>query len=181
VLHEDASGRKRLCLYYAPPEGAADDAAPLPSRQSVAASLRERLPNAMMPDEIETIERLPRLWNGKLDRRTLAARPPSPSRATPAAPERPSSEVERALAGFWHEALGTGDVGVRDNFFEAGGDSLLANQVALRVSKLFGARLLLKEFYASPTIAAHAALMVQKGQAARLDVERIAAIWNALD
>jgi hypothetical protein len=177
----DDTGRKTLCLYYVPPDDGRGDRVPL-DLSTIRARLRERLPASMLPDEVIEVERLPRLSNGKLDRRAAIDAPAR--RPTPASGERldpPSTEVERALAGLWREALARPDIGVQQTFFDLGGDSLLANQVVLRAERVFGTKVLLHEFYRAPTIAAHAALLRQRGVERGVDIERVAAIWNEID
>lgn len=185
-VREETPGRKTLCLYYVPSDDAGGDRIPL-DLATVRARLRERLPASLLPDEAIEVERLPRLSNGKVDRRAPAGAL-VPRRASAAAAataegvaDPPSTEIERALAGLWREALARPDVGVRQTFFDLGGDSLLANQVVLRAEKVFGTKVLLQEFYRVPTIAAHAALLRQRGVERGVDAERVAAIWNEID
>ena len=64
----------------------------------------------------------------------------------------PRNTVEQSLAEIWREALGVGQVGVRDDFFELGGNSLVAIQVTARVRKLLGVKLSVRDLFEAPTI-----------------------------
>ncbi|CAN7398742.1 type I polyketide synthase [Variovorax paradoxus] len=71
----------------------------------------------------------------------------------------PEGELEEALAGFWSDALGIVPVGVHDNLFELGGDSLLAIRLLARVRKAYGVELHPAAFFKAPTIAELATLV----------------------
>jgi amino acid adenylation domain-containing protein len=121
------------------------------SIDDVRVSLRRTLPDYMVPSIFMPLPALPRLINGKIDRKSL----PQQSGLRPVlSTERvaPRTDAERMVAGLWDEVLGTKGIGVRDNFFEVGGHSLLATQVCLRVRKAFGVDLALQDFFAMPTI-----------------------------
>ncbi|HLL84666.1 MAG TPA: amino acid adenylation domain-containing protein, partial [Longimicrobium sp.] len=116
VVREEAPGQKRLVAYVVAP-GVAGEA--------LRADLRERLPAYMVPSAVVALERLPLTPNGKLDRARLPA-PEYPAADGRTAPRTPA---EATLAAIWAEVLGHEQVGVEDNFFEIGGDSILAIQV----------------------------------------------------
>jgi len=180
-LREDVPGRRKICLYYvasaAPEQGCA-----IPTDiQDVKAKLGEKLPGYMLPDDLVEVERLPRLWNNKLDRNASPLEYAVVRNPTAHEEDQPTGEIERALAGIWAEVLGCANVGVRRSFFDIGGDSLLANQVVLKTEKIFGAKMLIKEFYQVPTIAAHANILKARGGEANVDVDRIASIWNRIN
>ncbi|ACU37467.1 non-ribosomal peptide synthetase [Actinosynnema mirum] len=90
--------------------------------------LRERLPEHMVPALFVRHERLPLTTNGKIDRAALAAVEAGGAR-TRAEHAPPRTTVERALAAVWAEVTGAGRVGLGDNFFDLGGDSILALRV----------------------------------------------------
>ncbi|QCK84372.1 SDR family oxidoreductase [Phreatobacter aquaticus] len=73
----------------------------------------------------------------------------------------PTGEAEAALCGLWGTLLGIDGIGIDDNFFELGGHSLRVIQLLARVSDMFGVRLPLKSFFAAPTIAGLAELILQ--------------------
>lgn len=76
--------------------------------------------------------------------------PPTGPTPTFVAPRTPSEEV---LAGIWSQVLGLHQVGIHDNFFEIGGDSILATQVVSRLRDVFQIKLSLHSFFENPTVA----------------------------
>ncbi|MFI0776430.1 non-ribosomal peptide synthase/polyketide synthase [Streptomyces sp. NPDC021212] len=117
----ETDGHKRLVGYVvqAPGAGTIDPSA-------MRAFLATSLPDHMVPAAVVTLERLPLGTSGKLDRRAL----PAPDWAAPATGHvPPRTEAEKALAGIWAEVLGVERVGVDDNYFTLGGDSILSIQI----------------------------------------------------
>ena len=120
-----AHGALRLVAYVVPKAGVAVDAAAL--RQHVAALL----PDYMVPSAFVLLERLPLTPNGKLDRRALPA-PVVTANATRRLPRTPQEEV---LCGLFAETLGLAEVGIDDNFFALGGDSIMSIQLVSRARR----------------------------------------------
>ncbi|WP_272002971.1 amino acid adenylation domain-containing protein [Nannocystis radixulma] len=115
------------------------------------ARLRDRLPDAMIPAAWVTLDVLPTLPSGKLDRAAL----PSPARRRGSGPlVAPRTDAELALAAVWCELLGLAEVSAHDHFFELGGHSLLAAQVAARVRRSLRVDLSLQVVFERPTLAA---------------------------
>src|SRR6202023_2662384 len=94
--------------------------------EELRAFLGGRLPEPMLPGLYVAVPELPLSPSGKLDRRRLPE-PHAVSSPSPAA--APRSAPERMLAEVWAEVLGVAEVGVDDNFFTLGGDSILSLQV----------------------------------------------------
>ncbi|MFE4975819.1 amino acid adenylation domain-containing protein [Kitasatospora sp. NPDC056651] len=138
-----ADGR-RLLGYVTPEPGAEL------RTETLTARLRELLPGYMVPDVLTVLDRMPLTPNGKVDRRALPL--PEAAPATEAEPAGPVTETERALAGIWAEVLGVERIGVRDNFFALGGDSILSLQVVARARRA-GLRLTSKDLFRRPTVA----------------------------
>ncbi|MBX9602041.1 MAG: amino acid adenylation domain-containing protein [Bryobacteraceae bacterium] len=128
AVREDHPGDRRLVAYLVPSGRNVLDPA------AVRSALAGRLPGYMVPAHLMILERLPLTQNGKLDRKRL---PPLADSAAPAArPARtPRNELETRLVEIWREVLRVPGIGIDDDIFEAGGDSLLVFQIAMRASK----------------------------------------------
>lgn len=146
VAREDVPGDRRLVAYVAPPEGVGLSVRRL--RQAVQA----RLPHYMVPAVFVVLDALPRLPNGKLDRRALPE-PPAGRQGLETEFVAPADELEERLAAIWSELLRAEQVGVHDSFFELGGHSLLAVQLLARVEAELGVELALTDFGEGPTVA----------------------------
>jgi amino acid adenylation domain-containing protein len=169
VAREDQPGDKRLVGYYVLGSGAKDVAHRVGSYDSVdARGLRDQLartlPEYMVPTAWVRMEALPINANGKLDRKAL----PAPDRARPelaAAFVAPRGDTELALCTVFAETLGVERVGREDNFFDLGGNSLLATRAMARIHAELSAVPTLVGFFAEPTPAAVAATI--EGRATR--------------
>ncbi|HEX2133955.1 MAG TPA: amino acid adenylation domain-containing protein, partial [Actinophytocola sp.] len=122
--------------------------------RDVRAYAVERLPEYLVPSAVVTVDgQLPLTPNGKLDARAL----PEPDWAGLAGDAAPSTETERVLADVFAEVLGLPSVGVRDSFFELGGDSIVAIQLVTR-ARAAGLRVSPREVFRLRTVAALAAV-----------------------
>jgi amino acid adenylation domain-containing protein len=120
---------------------------------TLTAWLRDRLPPYMIPGAFVRLDALPLTPNGKLDRKALAALQPGAGGVARGGGVAPRNPVEESLAGIWAEVLKVPAVGVYDDFFEAGGQSLLATQVVTRVREVFGVDLPVRTLFQKPTVA----------------------------
>ena len=102
--------------------------------------LQQRLPNYMVPTTIILLDRLPLTANGKIDRRALPT-PDATRDGSAHAYVAPRNRIERMLADIWIDLLNIERVGVRDNFFDLGGHSLMAMTMVAKVEKATGVRL----------------------------------------
>ncbi|WP_436498502.1 amino acid adenylation domain-containing protein [Actinokineospora sp. HUAS TT18] len=148
VVPRTDSGLKRLVAYVVP---AGDDR---PEPADLRAVLAARLPDYLVPAAIVVLDAFPLSPNGKLDRAALPA-PVVGSAATGYV--APRDERERVLAGLWAEVLGATEVGVEDDFFAMGGDSILASRLRSRITAEFGAELSGRAVFDARTVAALAA------------------------
>ncbi|PPK65378.1 non-ribosomal peptide synthetase [Actinokineospora auranticolor] len=141
AVHTDAGGHKRLVGYVAGAE--------LPDAAALREFLTESQPDHLVPTAFVLLDRLPVSPNGKVDRRAL----PEPDlTATTAAYVPPNTDVERALAKVWADVLGVERIGLADNFFALGGDSILSIQVAARARQA-GLGVSTKDLFLHQTIA----------------------------
>ncbi len=149
TVQEAAAGEdrehRRLVAYVVGVEGSA------PAARELWDFLRERLPSHMLPAAYVILPALPLTVSGKLDRKALPD--PGPALAEAAAAfVPPRSDAERELAAIWRQILGREEVGVHDNFFEIGGDSLRLFRVHLRIKEVFGKELPVADLFRFPTI-----------------------------
>ena len=116
---------------------------------SIGERLRSTLPAFMVPDVVVDVENVPRLPNGKVDTNGL----PDPERATQATElRRPTTDSERVLARIWEDLLDLDEVGVDDDYFEVGGDSLLSIRLFSRIQAETGVSLPLNALLNNRTI-----------------------------
>ena len=144
-VHEDASGDRRLVAYLI-----AGDVTP--SVSELRAALKETLPEYMVPSLFEFLTAFPLTPNGKVDRKALPA--PSASRQASADCILPRNAVEQRVAAIWQEVLAVERVGVRDNFFDLGGHSLLVVKVHVKLQQAFDREISIVDMFRLPTIEA---------------------------
>jgi amino acid adenylation domain-containing protein len=140
------------------------------SPQAVLAAARRTLPQYMVPGALTALPALPLTPNGKLDRKAL----PEPRRVggPGLAQAGPRSAAERAVAGIWREVLGVDRVGAGENFFDAGGHSLLMVQVHRRLQEVLGTPVSLVELFGRPTVRDMAELVAGGGESVSLERRR---------
>jgi len=126
VMREDGDER-RLAGYLVPERGVELNTARLREY------LKEHLPEYMIPAALVILDKLPLTPNGKVDRRALPA-PDTHNSGLERGYVAPRTEVEELLAGLWAQALGLERVGIYDDFFELGGDSILSIQISNRAN-----------------------------------------------
>ncbi len=130
-----------------------------PSDEALRAFLAERLPDYMIPACFVALEQLPRTAAGKLDREALALAQGTPlaslagGRATPPSITAPEtvSDLEARLIAIWRDVLKVDEIGVDDDFFEIGGDSLLSIRAIARAGRE-GIRIAPEHFFERPTV-----------------------------
>jgi amino acid adenylation domain-containing protein len=120
VAREDGSGSKRLLGYVVCGRG--NDV----SAEEIREYLKERLPDYMVPSAVVILEEMPLTGNGKVDRSRL---PESGRTELSSLYEGARNKVEEALIEVWSDVLGVQQVGIDDNYFALGGDSIRSIQV----------------------------------------------------
>ncbi|HEX7273273.1 MAG TPA: amino acid adenylation domain-containing protein [Casimicrobiaceae bacterium] len=133
LAREDRRGTRRLVAYTVPTPGRTVSA------RDLRRFLLSKLPEYMVPASFEFLEVMPLGTSGKIDRAALAAMP----QAEPGVQERidPRNAVEVQLMRIWERILDVSHIGMQDNFFALGGDSLAAVRVVDRIEQLFGREL----------------------------------------
>ncbi len=119
--------------------------------------LARRLPREMIPRKFVCLEALPRTSNGKIDRTKLAAIRDREASLEPVQLE--GSPFEQRLQSMWAEVLGRTDVGLEDDFFELGGDSLAAVELAAALSESFDEAISVRFVLDFPDVASAAAAL----------------------
>jgi amino acid adenylation domain-containing protein/non-ribosomal peptide synthase protein (TIGR01720 family) len=151
VLREDVPGDKRLVAYLVIRQGEV-----APNNSQLRDFLQDKLPEHMVPAGFMFIDALPLSPSGKLDRRALPAlagvRPELQSSFV-----APRTHSEQVLAAIWSDVLRVERVGVHDDFFDLGGDSILSIQVVSRANQE-GLRLRPRQIFQHHTVAQLAAV-----------------------
>ncbi|NJS12148.1 MAG: amino acid adenylation domain-containing protein [Microcoleus sp. CSU_2_2] len=116
--------------------------------------LKERLPDYMIPAGFVLLDALPMSPNGKVDRRALASQKWQPTGIAfdEVTAVSPRDDLELQVAKIWEKVLGIESIGVKDNFFEKGGHSLLAIRLLAEIDRTFDKNLPLSAIFQSPTV-----------------------------
>lgn len=143
IAKADGEGTKRLIAYVVP-KGYFD-------KESIRLYLKSKIPDYMVPAILVQMEELPLTSNGKVDRKAL----PDPDMEAVSTNEfvAPRNQVEETLSNIWNELLDLELVGIHDNFFEIGGDSLLAIRVVSAIRKQLGVEISISTIFEYQTIA----------------------------
>jgi acyl-coenzyme A synthetase/AMP-(fatty) acid ligase/acyl carrier protein len=149
VVREDRPGEQRLVAYVV----AKGEASPEKLRQH----LSRQLPQYMVPGAFVFLGALPLTASGKVNRQALPE--PERSGADQASYVAPRTPTEEIVAGIWAEVLRLERVGIRDEFFQIGGHSLLAMRVVSRVRQSLGAELPVHELFRASTVESISAIL----------------------
>lgn len=122
------SGSKRL-IAYVEGNGSFD-------KPKFRTYLQKKLPDYMVPSAIVSLDKMPTLPNGKVDRKALSAFSANADLKVPKKKAESSNDLEKSLIQIWEDVLGFSPIIVNDNFFEIGGDSILSIQIIARARKL---------------------------------------------
>ena len=150
VANEDPSGDKKLVAYVVP----AGNQRPVSS--SLRTFLKEKLPDYMIPAAFVVLDAMPLTPNGKVDRKAL----PPPTRENSAIDREfiaPRDALERELVATWESTLGIKPIGITDNIFDLGVNSLIAARLFARIEKTVGKNLPPAPLFLAPTVESLAA------------------------
>ncbi|MFJ9371533.1 amino acid adenylation domain-containing protein, partial [Nocardia sp. NPDC101769] len=146
VVRSDERLGEQLVGYVIPTAGHSVDL------DAVRAELQDGLPGYMVPTAFVVLDAFPLNASGKLDRKRLPA-PVFEAKVFRA----PSTPIEEIVAGTFSDVLGVGRVGLDDDFFELGGNSLIATQVTARLGAALDTQLAVRDLFEASTVAALAA------------------------
>jgi len=146
MVREVAPGDARLLCYYVPTAGAT------PDEPRIRAALRRVLPQNMMPSALVALAEFPITRNGKVDRQAL----PLPRIALQRSAEykAPRTTIEHELVQIWEKLLDRHPIGIREDFFEIGGHSLMAVRMLAEIARARGRHVPLAWLFESSTIEA---------------------------
>src|SRR4029077_10288971 len=145
IGREDTPGEKRLAGYVVGKPGASLDPA------KVRVHLRTKLPEYMVPVAIVVLDQFPLTPNGKVDRKALPVPARSAAEAS-AAPAASRDSLDLQLVKLWEKILNVRPVGLRDNFFDLGGNSMVAVRLFSEMRKLLGRSFPLSVLFQAPTV-----------------------------
>lgn len=148
--HENAGRRaeKRLIGYY--------EAETILEAAEVKRALNQKLPHYMVPAVLIQLDKMPHTPNGKIDRRALPE-PPATAPVADGPPAAPRTTAEQRLTDVWRDVLRLPNVGIHDNFFDLGGDSIIGIQIVARARRA-GLYLTPRQLFEQQTIAELAAV-----------------------
>ncbi|WDD36885.1 amino acid adenylation domain-containing protein (plasmid) [Nostoc sp. UHCC 0926] len=143
IAREEAPGNKGLVAYVVPQKEVT------PITNELRQFLSDKLPGYMVPNVFVILESLPLTPNGKVDRRAL----PAPDLQQELSDYvMPNTEAEEIIAGVWQKALAIEKVGIYNNFFELGGNSLLLVKINQQLQEQLGLELSIVDMFNYPTI-----------------------------
>ncbi|MCK8498050.1 non-ribosomal peptide synthetase [Myxococcus fulvus] len=150
AVRDDERENKRLVGYVVADAGV--------SLTALREAALQQLPSHAVPSELVQVDSLPRLPNGKVDRRSLPA-PETLRVVTQAASQAQWTELQRTIAALWKEAINVESVSLDDNFFQIGGDSLSVVRVFNRLRESVDKELSITHLFKHPTIRALSAFI----------------------
>ena len=151
LAREDEPGNKQLVGYLVSRDYI------VPVAADLRGFLKEKLPEYMVPAKFVYMDSLPLTPNGKFDRKALP--PPLGETSGAGTGGSPRTETEKAVAAIWTELLAMNGIGIHDDYFDLGGDSMTAVKLLVRLHEAFGIDLQLAALFDRPTIAGLAELV----------------------
>ena len=132
----------------------------------------------MIPNSFVLVDLLPLTANGKINRRALPI--PDLESDLQGSFVPPRSDTEKTVAQIWADMLKLQRVGIHDNFFDLGGDSIIAMKIIAQIGRIFPWNITLAEFYEACTVALSSKLLIQKSLDSH-QVEKIAALYLQIE
>ncbi|SKA48372.1 Phosphopantetheine attachment site, partial [Chitinophaga eiseniae] len=151
VTAQEVHGAKVLVAYYVP--------AAVTDKSELKSWLQQKLPEYMVPAYFVEMEDIPLTSSGKANRKALP--PVGANDVIRKEYVAPATEMEEQLVAIWESVLDIEKIGVTDNFFDAGGDSILAIRLVSRINTLAGTSYTLAELFRYGTIQSLAARIAE--------------------
>ncbi|MFZ5987762.1 MAG: non-ribosomal peptide synthetase [Bacillota bacterium] len=142
IDRENPGGDKYLCAYFVSDEKL--------SENELKSFLENELPSYMIPSHFIKMDKLPLTPNGKINRKEMPE--PLSGSLNKAEYSEPVSETEKRLVEIWQKVLGIERVGINENFFDIGGNSILLMQMHVNVERVFPGKVLITDLFSHPTI-----------------------------
>lgn len=155
VAADDSDGHRRLAAFVT----AKGEEVPIDHLKEL---VRQRLPPYMLPAAIVRLLDMPLTPNGKIDRKSLALRDDWAQRTPDVIPEAPRTRLEELVADLWCKFLQVRQIGLHDNFFDLGGDSLLAVRLTLEIEGATGVSVPANWIFEAPTVSEMAKLVASQ-------------------
>jgi amino acid adenylation domain-containing protein len=143
IVREDNPGNKQLVAYCVTNVTVSID--------ELRSFIAQKVPSHMVPAAVVILPALPMTPNGKVDRRALPV-PDYTRQESTATFVAPQDAIEIELTALWQQVLGVKSIGIKDNFFDLGGNSLLAVRLLGEIDLVWHQKLPLATFIAAPTI-----------------------------
>jgi len=159
IAREDIPGNKYLAAYIVPNSGCAIVI------DEMRGLIKDKLPDYMIPAALMSLEALPLTPSGKIDRLSLPAPDYSKSESEDAL-VAPRNELEKQLTLIWEQVLGVKPIGVKDNFFDLGGHSLLTLRLLDEIEKTLNTKLPLAALFQLTTVEKMASFFQQENRSA---------------
>jgi natural product biosynthesis luciferase-like monooxygenase protein len=173
VAREDELGDKRLVAYILAAPGYE------PSPGTLREYLLNQLPEYMVPSHFAVLAEFPLTPNRKVDRKALPA-PAMATRTEDAVAIAPQTPTERTLAEIWQKVLHLPEVSIGDNFFDLGGNSLIAVVLIGEIRAVFHVDLPLMSLFRAPTVAS-LALQIETAQFEQANPDDLATLIEQLE
>ncbi len=156
VIKEDKSSRQKILFAHLVSQNGAADTI------TVKSFANHELPGHLRPQQYIFHEQMPLTASGKIDKKILLDLSVQDQTSTELAQGQPLTFIEEVTAGIWRSVLGTADLGLYDDFFTIGGNSLLSIRVLAGIKETLKVDLNLVQFFDNPTVAALATLVELK-------------------
>lgn len=147
IAREDASGDYRFITYFVP----SNTEAP-PASKDLSDYLKTKLPYYLVPAKFVQMDRIPLLLNGKIDRKSLPIEEIVGTRESDEN-SSPRNKQEADLVALWELVIDVKQIGIHDNFFDLGGNSMNILRVSHRIKQSTGKTISIADIIAHPTIA----------------------------